>query len=522
MSIWTSGYVADIDYTYGYYPELNPLHCKLGLLNSGLKSPEFGTACELGFGQGLSTNIHAAGSRTEWWGTDFNPAQAGFAQELASAAQSGAQVFDDAFGDFCTRKDLPDFDFIGLHGIWSWISDENRKVIVDFVRRKLRVGGVLYVSYNTLPGWASFAPLRHLMTQHAEVMGSSGGGIVNKIDGALDFTQRLLDTNPSFKRANPHVEERLKKMLGQSRHYLAHEYFNKDWHPMHFATAANWLDPAKVDFACSAHYLDQFASVNLTKEQQNFLNEIQDPLFRQSVFDFMINQQFRRDYWVKGTRRLSPLEKSELLNEQRIILVTPRREVSLKVSGGQGEATMNESVYAPILDALSNHEVTTIGELTAKVQPLDEKLKPAAVVEAVLVLASGGNIMPAQEEEVIESAQTKTNRLNKCLIQKARSGGKIGHLASPVTGGGMGLTRFQQLFLGAKEQGANTPEQMAQSAWRYLERLGERIVKDGSPLETVSDNVTELSRQAEDFISTKLPIAQALRFTDQSAPENGL
>jgi len=44
---------------------------------------------------------------------------------------------------------LPDFDYIGLHGIWSWISDENRQVIVDFIRKKLKVGGVLYISYNT-------------------------------------------------------------------------------------------------------------------------------------------------------------------------------------------------------------------------------------------------------------------------------------------------------------------------------------------------------------------------------------
>jgi len=50
MSDWTSGYVADIDYTYGYYTELNPLRVKLAFLNSGLVSPEIGSACELGFG----------------------------------------------------------------------------------------------------------------------------------------------------------------------------------------------------------------------------------------------------------------------------------------------------------------------------------------------------------------------------------------------------------------------------------------------------------------------------------------
>ena len=143
MTDWTQGYVADIGYTYGYYTELNPVRVQLAFLNAGLVPPKAGSACELGFGQGLSANIHAAASITQWHGTDFNPAQAGFARELADISGANAHLFDESFDAFCTRDDLPEFDYIGLHGIWSWISDENRAVIVDFIRRKLKVGGVL-------------------------------------------------------------------------------------------------------------------------------------------------------------------------------------------------------------------------------------------------------------------------------------------------------------------------------------------------------------------------------------------
>lgn len=62
MNDWTSGYVADIGYTYGYYQELNSLRARLALLHAGLVPPGEGAACELGFGQGLSVNIHAASS----------------------------------------------------------------------------------------------------------------------------------------------------------------------------------------------------------------------------------------------------------------------------------------------------------------------------------------------------------------------------------------------------------------------------------------------------------------------------
>jgi len=69
MTDWTAGYVADIGYTYGYYQELNPARAKLALLNAGLKAPSTQAACELGFGQGLSINLHAAASDVPWFGT---------------------------------------------------------------------------------------------------------------------------------------------------------------------------------------------------------------------------------------------------------------------------------------------------------------------------------------------------------------------------------------------------------------------------------------------------------------------
>jgi hypothetical protein len=49
-STWTAGYVADVGYTFGYYPELNPSRVPLAFLNAGLSFPKIHHACELGFG----------------------------------------------------------------------------------------------------------------------------------------------------------------------------------------------------------------------------------------------------------------------------------------------------------------------------------------------------------------------------------------------------------------------------------------------------------------------------------------
>ena len=509
MSDWTAGYVADIGYTFGYYQELNPLRAKLAFLNAALVPPDLGTHCELGFGQGISANIHAAASASTWHATDFNPSQAAFAQELASVSGANAYLTDEAFADFCTRTDLPEFDSIGLHGIWSWINDDNRAVIVDFIRRKLKVGGVFYISYNTQPGWAAMVPMRDLLTEHSEVMGVAGQGIVKRIDGALEFADKLLATNPNYLKANPVVTERIKGMKAHNRNYLAHEYFNRDWLPMPFSKMAQWLSPAKVDFACSADYLAHIDMVNLTAKQQALLKEIPDAMFRETVRDFMVNQQFRRDYWVKGARKLNLLEQLEALRAQKVILVQSRADVSLKITGAIGEATMQEAVYNPILDLLADHKPRTLGQIEQAVK--DKGVAFAQVTQAAMVLTGAGHLAAVQDEALIAKAKKHTDKLNAHLIDKARGSSDITYLASPVTGGGITVNRFQQLFLLAISQGKQQPAEWAAFVWQILAAQGQKILKEGKTLETAQENLAELTVQATAFAEKQVAVLRALQ-----------
>lgn len=509
MDTWTAGYIADIEYTYGYYQELNPLRIKLAFLNAGLIAPEVGTACELGFGQGLSTNLHAAATPTQWSGTDFNPAHAGFAQELAAISGVQAKLYDQAFAEFANRPDLPDFDFIGLHGIWSWINDDNRHIIVDFIRRKLKVGGVLYISYNTQPGWATFAPVRHLMTEHAASMGSTGSGILGKVDSALAFTEKLLATKPRFAQAHPSVAARLKSVQGQNRSYLAHEYFNRDWLPMHFGTVAQWLQPAKLSYACSANLLDQVEGINLTPEQIALLQEIPNPEFRETVRDFMVNQQFRRDYWVRGARKLSPPERAEALRSLEVMLTSSKADIPLKVNGALGELSLQEEVYAPILAVLGDITPKTLGQLEQQLK--NKGLSFEQMIQASVLLIGSGHLGVVQKSEHQDKAKQHAEALNSHILQKARLSSQIGYMASPVTGGGIAVGRFAQLFLLAISQGKRSPAEWAATAWQVLAAHGQRLSNGGVTLESAEDNLAELTKQAEVFARTRLPVLKALQ-----------
>jgi SAM-dependent methyltransferase len=509
MDDWTAGYVADIGYTYGYYPELNPLYARLALESTGHLVPKFENACELGFGQGLPINFHAAASpETKWWGTDFNPAQAGFARELAEVAGSGARLFDEAFEEFCHRPDVPDMDYIALHGIWSWISDKNRDVIVDFVRRKLRPGGVLYISYNTHPGWASQVPLRDLLVQYADSMAATGAGTTARIDASIQFAKRFFATGPRYAKFNPQAAERLKSLEGQDRHYVAHEYFNRDWAPMPFARVAGLLSGAKMNFACPAALVEHVDTVYFTPEQLAVIREVQDPVLQQTLRDFCINQHFRKDYWVKGARKMNPVQHREKLNAQRLVLMRRVADVKLVMPGVQPEVKLTESIYMPVLEALSDHKPRTVGDILARVS--NKGVTPPQLLQAIMVLAGKGDIMPARDDEGIAAARPATTRLNMHLMEMSRGDNNVPLLASPVTGTPIGVSRFQQMFLLAYTKGLRKQDEWVRSTWQDLASVGQRLTRNGTALATPDENIAELSKHAADF-STRLPMIQALQ-----------
>ena len=64
------------------------------LLLKGIVAPEISQDschCELGYGQGVSANIHAAATPGKYFGTDFNPAHAAQANELLKASGADAK-----------------------------------------------------------------------------------------------------------------------------------------------------------------------------------------------------------------------------------------------------------------------------------------------------------------------------------------------------------------------------------------------------------------------------------------------
>ena len=513
---WAAGYRTDVQYTPGYFGEMNPLRLQLALLRAGIRPPQIRTACELGCGQGVSLAIHAAASDVQWWGVDVNPDHVCFARSLLAAAGSGGEVSDASFEQFATRQDLPRFDFIALHGVWSWISDANRAVLVDLIDRLLAPGGVVYLSYNTLHAWSAIAPLRQLLHEGLERSGSAGTDPRQRLAVTLDLLTRLLEISPQYAQANPLLTQRLQQMRSQNPAYLLHEYCNRHWQPMDFAEVHRWLSPARLSYATSANLLLGIEEIQTSADQQALLRQIADPVLRESSRDLAINQSFRRDYWVKGGQRLTPLEALEAFRALRVVLLPPPERVRLTVQGARGEATLQAGLYGAVVSALADHQPHPCGELLDRLQP--QGINADQLMNAVTVLAGNGDLVLAQPAERVEAHRAPAQALNNHLLGLARSRADIEFLASPITGGGVMVGRIDQIFLGGLRAGV--PEQaqaLRDFSWALLTQQGQKLHQNGQQLETPEQNCALLEQLAGEFLTLRLPLLRQLQVVPGAA-----
>lgn len=506
---WNEGYRTDIPYTFGYYGEMNPANIRLCILLAGLVPPKFETACELGYGQGVGLNIHAAAEFTEWHGTDFNPVQVVGAREMAQ--YSGAHVYGDSFRDFCENPNLPQFDYIALHGIWSWISPKNRAEIIHFIDKKLVPGGALYISYNTNPGRAYMKPVRDLLKLHDEIMGAPGDSITDRVAQSIKFLEDLLAAEPEFARHNPDFAGLLEGFKKHDKTYLAHEYLDGHWILDSFADMEKALGEARMGYACSASVMDSMADMAMKPAQRQFLGKLSNPTLRQSARDFMRNTMFRKDIWIKGPKRNGPISHNQALRQVRFLLLDPQK-LTAEIDLPGGNARISQNVLDALKLAFADADNRSIGEIEKMARDAHVDAQTPLILQALCFFLANGTVALVQPDGGDSRLVAKADRFNGFLETRAREAADINVLASPMTGGGERVNRYEQLFLLAIRSGAKDAAGMARFALESTKAAGHYFIHEG---QRADDAVAmkNLETMAWEFIAKRLPVLRCLKIS---------
>jgi SAM-dependent methyltransferase len=508
MADWTEGYVADIEYSGAFYRDQSPSIINLACLVSGIEplALDRGIAyVELGCGQGHTTAVLAAANPASTFiGVDFNPAHIARARALAAEAGiANLRFIEASFADLAADPAvLGRADMVTLHGIYSWISPENRRAVVSLCGACLEPGGLLYVSYNALPGWLPGLPIQRLIADCAALFPERSDV---RVDKALDIVAALHEAKAPHLALGSAVEDILKVRGTRHLDYLAHEYLNGSWSPMWHADVRAEMAAAKLEYAGSARLLENFDDLSMTPAQREVVARISQPALKETLRDFCMLRSLRKDVFVRGARRMSGARRTALLGDLTLALVVPPEKVHLDIKIPAGEGALSEA-YRPILAALAEGPCR-VGALLDLPEPAARSLKG---VELVGMLVGSGQAMPTAPAAPTDAARA----FNRIIARRALEGAFEAReaLVAPVIASGVNVGMVDRLGLHVLASG--TPDDAPALRGAVLALLADEAGvlhdADNRPLPDQEKAKARLEAEIEVFVRESLPLLRRL------------
>jgi SAM-dependent methyltransferase len=496
-------YVTDVAYVRGFEKNLSPARLRLCAALNGFRSPPADDFdyCELGCAQAdTMIALAAAYPRARFVGVDLNPAHLTIARTTAMGGEVGNVRFVERDFEALVEDDLPKSDYVVAHGVLSWVSPQKRRAVINVMSRTLHDGGLAYVSYNALPGWAAVEPLRQLIVSGAAI---ASGDSAERAKAGLDLARAFEAANAGYFEANPAARKMLATMATMSLSYVVHEYLHAHWVPMYFAQLAAEMAERGLYFVGQLPAYLNYRDLAIPKSLEHLFHSVTDRIAFEGLKDFALDTYFRTDVFVKGIGGRDDSITREYLD------ATP--------FGMAGDERAN----APREAKLANHTLRFHGDVFDALLPALEKGSASVgalaargdftsfdrtrLRDAMLHLLLGDRVAPMREPTVRRDATgalALPNAYNRWVLQRGFAIDVPIVLAAPVLGNGVPLTIVE----GAGLDLALERDRSQHAAWIHAfcndlshVVVGDRRVEDKRELEAI------VAREAERFRAERLP-----------------
>jgi SAM-dependent methyltransferase len=403
------GYAADIPYLRDFKPMLAPAWLDHVALVAGIEPPsrQDGFAwCDLGCGQGVTAAIlaatHPAGV---FHGIDAMPAHIDHARRLAAAAtipnlQLHAVDFAAAIG-----LELPQFDYIVAHGVYTWIGAEAQCAVRRFIDRRLKPGGLVYLSYNAMPGWARDLPFQGLLREFGR---TSRGDNLGRLTASAEFARTLAGAGVASLAASFIIKELQERPEDYPPAYLVHEFMPPAWQPLYVTEVRRDMATIGLQPVGSATLSENFDWMVVGETARQTLGAIADPDSRELVRDYYLDQRFRCDVFARGNRQLGLGEQAGRLHSSTFVLARPMPTIRYTMTTPAGSVTYDSAAARAIIAELNAGRLARTDDL-----------------KTLLTLCAAGDIMPA------EPGHASVTDLNRVLCGRVDGPEEIRWLALP-------------------------------------------------------------------------------------------
>ena len=500
------GYVTDVAYIPGFYPHLAPTAIRhVAALNRVAPPPvaDGFRYLELGCGLGRSlTTLAAANPQGEFVGVDVNPDHTSAVErDIAGGGLANARVITTGFGGL--PADLGTFQFITLHGVFSWVAPQVREEIIALSRRHLAPGGLLLVSYNAMPGWAHLQPIRGILRQYAALR---QGDSVQRIRDALAYLVFIRDKHAKYFDDNPRAAAYVDALLKQDARYLVHEYLNEHWTSFYFADVAGMFGSAGMSFVGSLPVFTNFWDLCVRPEFQELFRTTTNRLVTEAHKDFCANTAFRWDIYARAPRALPEVaDRLREADDLHFRVTRPGTTLPHQANLGVVTSTVQGPLYQTLLDMLGTKSLR-LSEILADARLVGTP--PADLVRAVdagvamgLFDVSAGPIRDAAGE--LGPAIMVPDAFNRMVLASDALAGRVVALASTASGTGHTLGDLDAAIL--QELVAGGADGLATRIDARLTAAGRAVQKDGKTITDPMERQAIMRTACDAFRGASLP-----------------
>lgn len=383
------------------FSELSPASINFSLALSGQPEPDLEkpfTYAELGSGFSLSTASWAAqypsgqffainndSARIQW---TRNLAERAKLSNLTLMERSFKQVLDDG---------LPPLDYLVLHNTYGRVSEKARGEIRAIITKFLKPGGVVYVGYNALPGFAVAAPLHHLVCEGVKATGEKNP--VTALAQGLNFLKELEDSGALYFKASSNASAWLESWRHGDVDYLLGEFFGGENRAYAFTDMQAEMGQTKTTFIGSLDVANYLEPVLTPPEFMKRLEQVNASLpLRETVKDILYNTLYRRDLFMKGPQALVPEKAKKALEKIRLVLSGTRIDLPEHVVLKGVQVSLKADIYNPVMDFLAEGSAT-IAEIAEKIGQDFAQVAQASVVMIIL-----GWVQPSPPKMSVQQA----------------------------------------------------------------------------------------------------------------------
>ena len=198
--------------------------------------------------------------------------------------------------------DFGTFDYIIVHGIWSWVPDMVKEKILSICNRNLSEEGIAFVSYNTYPGWKRLEQLREIM-----LYSETGAPSDTLLDRTV-YTKNVLQKIQDLITKSPHTNQKgaykikdIDHVLKADNYYVGHEYLESINDPVYVSDFIQRAQAQGCAYIGDENLQSSFISWLYADIQEGIKILAQDDyIAKEQYYDYVYDTQFRMALLTKG------------------------------------------------------------------------------------------------------------------------------------------------------------------------------------------------------------------------------